>query len=75
VVGGKKRSQNSPDQITIRKQPKADNCWQEKPILTYNIFEGLEEEPGNINNNIIPVREAKHHPNFISEFSDPSSLR
>jgi len=43
MIGGKKRSRNSSYLITIRKQPKTDDSWQEKPLLTYNTFEQLEE--------------------------------
>jgi len=70
----KKRSRNSPNQITIRKQPKADDCWQEKTIPTYNTFEGLKGSQ-DVNNNTRPVREVKPLPIFISKISDPPLLR
>jgi len=64
VVEDKKRSRNS------RKQPKADDCWLNKPIPTYNTFEGLEEVPENENNN---TREVKPFSIFIPKNSKPSS--
>jgi len=75
VVKGKKRGRNSPDLIMIRKQSKAEDCWQEKPITTYNTFEELEEVSEDANNSTEPVREAKPPPIFISKVSDPPSLR
>jgi len=75
VVKDKKRGQNSPDLITIRKQLKANDCWQEEPIPIYNTFEELEEVYEDANNSTKPVRELKPSPIFISKFSDPPSLR
>jgi len=74
MVRVKKRDRNSPDLTTIRKQSKTD-CWQEKPIATYNTFEELEEVSENANNSTESVREAKPPPIFISKLNDPSSLR
>jgi len=36
-----------PDQITIPKQPKADDYWLDKPVLTYTF-----ERPEVVNDNI-----------------------
>jgi len=71
---GVRRGRNSPDLTTIRKQSKA-NCWQEKPIPTYNSFEGLEKVSEDANNSTESVREAKPPPIFISKLNDTSSLR
>jgi len=74
MVGDKKRSRNSSDQIMTQKQPKADDCWQEIPIPTYNTFKELEEMPEDVNNNTEPVR-GKPFPIFISKVSDTPFLR
>jgi len=74
VLRGKKRGRNSPDLTTIRRQSKV-NCWQEKPIPTYNNFEGLEEVSEDANNSTESARKAKPPPIFISKLNDPSSLR